>query len=85
MSDLIGRLIPGLDPLTGTLALPLWAAGALAALFVVFCVLAISRAGRDGAIGGVARIALVLVGAVLTWFFLEGDDQAGCRRRAACA
>jgi len=83
MSDLIGRWIPGLDPLTGTLALPLWAAGALAALFVVFCALAFSRAGRDGAIGSVARIALVLVGAVLTWFFLDGttkQDNAGERR-----
>ncbi len=48
MSDSLGRWIPGLDPLTGTLALPLWAAGALTALFVVFCALALSRAGRDG-------------------------------------
>ncbi len=83
MSDLIGRWIPGLDPLTGTLALPLWAAGALAALFVVFCVLAFSRSGRDGAIGSVARIALVLVGAVVAWFFLEGttkQDTAAERR-----
>jgi hypothetical protein len=75
MSDLIGRWIPGLDPLTGTVALPLWAAGALAALFVVFCVLAFSRAGRDGAIGSVARIALVLVGAVLAWFFFDGTTK----------
>jgi hypothetical protein len=83
MSDPLGRLIPWLDPLTGTLALPLWAAGALAALFVVCCALAVSRAARDGVIGGVARIALVLVGAVLTWFFLAGtprQDTAAERR-----
>ena len=64
MSDPLGGWIPGLDPLTGTLTLPLWAAGALTALFVVFCALALSRAGREGIVGGVARIALVLVGAV---------------------
>ena len=52
MSDSLGSWIPGLDPLTGTLTLPLWAAGALAALFVVFCVLAFSRAGREGMVGG---------------------------------
>jgi len=66
MSDALGRWIPGLDPLMGTLALPLWAVGALAAVFVVFCALALSQAGRDGAVGSVARIALVMVGAVLT-------------------
>ena len=87
MSDPLGGWIsgiPGLDPLTGTLTLPLWAAGALTALFVVFCALALSRAGRDGAIGGVARIALVLVGAVLAWFFLEGTTKqdAATERRA---
>jgi hypothetical protein len=73
MSDVSARWIPGLDPSTGALALPLWAAGALAALFVVFCALALARAGRDGAVGSVARIALVVVGAMVAWFFLEGS------------
>jgi hypothetical protein len=83
MSDLLRSWIPELDPLTGTLTLPLWAAGAVAALFVVFCALAIGRAGREGIVGGVARIALVMVGAALTWFFLEGttkQDVAAERR-----
>ena len=84
MSDPLGGWIPGLDPLTGTLTLPLWAAGAVTALFVVFCALALSRAGREGIVGGVARIALVLVGAVLAWFFLEGTTRqdAAAERRA---
>ncbi len=87
MSDPLGGWISdvfGLDPLTGSLTLPLWAAGALTALFVVFFALALSRAGRDGIIGGVARIALVLVGVVLAWFFLEGTTKqdAAAERRA---
>jgi hypothetical protein len=84
MSDSLGSWIPGLDPLTGTLTLPLWAAGAVTALFVVFCALALSRAGREGIAGGVARIALVLVGAAVTWFFLEGTTRqdAAAERRA---
>jgi len=69
MSEFIGRWIPGLDPLTGTLTLPLWATGALAALFVVFCVLAFSRAGG---VGGLGRIALVMTGVLLTWLLLDG-------------
>ncbi|MPZ37655.1 MAG: hypothetical protein GEU95_06255 [Rhizobiales bacterium] len=73
MSDPLGGWIPGLDPLTGTLTLPLWAAGAVTALFVVFGVLALSRAGREGIAGGLGRI--VLVGAVLAWFFLEGTSK----------
>jgi len=87
MSDALGRWIPGLDPLMGTLALPLWAVGALAAVFVVFCALALSQAGRDGAVGSVARIALVMVGAVLTWFFLGGTSKqdAAAKRRALAA
>ena len=63
----------------------------LTALFVVFCALALSRAGRDGSIGGVARIALVLVGAVVAWFFLEGTTRqerppsgARLKRAPAC-
>jgi hypothetical protein len=84
MSDSLGSWIPGLDPLTGTLTLPLWAAGAVTALFVVFCALALGRAGREGLVGGVARIALVLVGAVVTWFALEGTSKqdAAAERRA---
>jgi hypothetical protein len=81
MADLLGSWIPGL---TGSLTLPLWAAGAVTALFVVFCALALSRAGRDGVAGGIARIALILVGAVLAWFFLEGTikQDAAAERRA---
>jgi hypothetical protein len=86
MSDPLGGWISGvfgLDPLTGSVALPLWAAGACTALFVVFFALAFGRAGRDGIIGGIARISLILVGAVLAWFSLEGttrQDTAAERR-----
>src|SRR5262245_4732922 len=78
MSDALGRFIPGFDPLTGTFTLPLWTAGALAALFAVFCMLAFDRAGRDGLVGGVARVALVLVGVCAAWLALAG----GCRQDA---
>jgi hypothetical protein len=86
MSDIIGRWIPSLDPLTGTLTLPLWVTGALAALFVVFCVVAFSRAGM---IGGIGRIALVIAGVLVTWFLLEGrrgpdiaSERRGLEQRA---
>jgi hypothetical protein len=81
MSDLIGRWIPGLDPLAGTLTLPLWFTGAIAALFVVFCALALSRKGLAG---GLVRITLVLLGVVLSWLWLEGTHRqnVAAERRA---
>jgi len=84
MSDSFGSWIPGLDPVTGTLSLPVWTVGALAAVFVVFCAMALGRAGREGLVGGVGRIALVLVGAFVTWFFLEGTNRqdAAAERRS---
>src|SRR5581483_3362850 len=75
--------IPGLDPVTGTFVLPLWAAGALSALFVVFCLLAFGRAGREGMIGAVGRISLVLIGAAVAWVALgraAGTDVLAQRR-----
>jgi hypothetical protein len=83
MSDHLGRWIPWLDPSSGNLALPLWAAGAIAALIVVFLILAFNRAGSDGMIGSLSRVSLMLVGAAMTWVFLQGtsrQDTAAERR-----
>ena len=55
--------------------LPLWAAGAAAALFVVLCLLTFSRAGRDGITGGLARIALVFIGASAALFLVDGTSK----------
>lgn len=62
MSEMLGRLA-GFDPAPGLLSLPLWAAGAAAALLVVVCLFAFSRAGREGLTGVFARVALLPIGA----------------------
>src|SRR6476646_4229237 len=79
MSDALGRFA-GLDLASGMLSLPLWMAGAIAAVFLVLTLLAFGRAGRAGPIGALARVALVVIGAGVTWFILEG---AGRRDLAA--
>jgi hypothetical protein len=79
MSDPVGRFAE-LDSATGMLSLPLWMAGALAAFFLVLSLIAFSRAGREGLIGALARVALVVIGAGVTWFIVEG---AGRRDLAA--
>ncbi len=82
MSDTFGR-IAVFDPANGLLSLPLWTAGAAAALLVVFCLLAFNRAGREGVIGTLARVALVMIGAGASWAVLDGSarrDVAAERR-----
>ncbi len=62
--------MPGVDVANGLIAVPFWAAGALAALFVGGCVLAFNRSGT-GAIGGAVRISIILIGALMVWAFVE--------------
>jgi hypothetical protein len=78
MSDFLGRL-PSFDTVAAT---PVWLAGAVAAVIVV-CLLAFNRAGRERMIGGLGRIALILLGAAITWILLDGSarrDLASERR-----
>jgi hypothetical protein len=82
MSDLLGRLA-NLDLGTGLLGLPSWAVGAAGALLALIGLLAFSRAGRGRVIGAAARVALVMIGAGLSWAVLDGvlrSDVAAERR-----
>lgn len=71
--------IPGFDVVNATIAVPLWVAGAIAALFVVLGVVAIVRFGTNAA-AGFMRISLVLIVAGLAWVYLE---RAGVQDRMA--
>ena len=84
MSDYLGQLLARIEPVGGAIPLPLWAAGAAAAVFAVLCIIAFSRAGRDGVIGGLARIVLVVIGATGAWLALGGPGgrDLGADRRA---
>jgi hypothetical protein len=84
MSGFAEPWIPGFDPATGTLVLPLWSAAIIAALFVAFCVFILGRAGRDGMIEAVSRAGLLLVGAVVAWVVLDATSAGtfAAQRRA---
>ena len=69
MSEILGRFG---DLGAGLPSLPVWTAGAAAALLVVACVLSFSRAGREGLIGVSARVALVVIGAGAAFIALAG-------------
>lgn len=73
----------GFDLWLSASALPVWIAGAAAALLCVAGVMAFTRARQAGSIGAAWRVALVLVGAGLTWVVMNGlggRDEMAIRR-----
>ena len=63
--------MPGLEPLTGTLALPWWTLIAIAGLIVILGVLAGIRAGWQKAIGSVTQFVAVFGVLLLAWTVFE--------------
>jgi hypothetical protein len=77
MSEMLGR-IAGFE-FVGLPSLPVWMAGAVAALLLVACYFSFSRAGRADRIGVAARAALILVGAVAGFLALEAWSRLDLR------
>jgi hypothetical protein len=77
MSEILGR-IAGFE-VVGLPSLPVWMAGAAAALLVVVCVFSFSRAGRTDRVGVAARVALLLVGAGAGFLALEAWSRLDLR------
>lgn len=76
--------LPGLDLSSGTLTLPLWAAGVVAALVVALIVIAVIRAGLTE-FGTLAfRAAVVAIAVVLGWTYIHrgGERDRADERRA---
>lgn len=63
--------LAGLEPVFGTLAIPIWAAGAAAALLVVLLTLAFARAGAGGIVGAGLRAALIVAGVAGAFLLFE--------------
>jgi len=62
--------MPSFDQVTGTVTLPLWAAGAISALLVVCCLVAVLRSGAN-VLGATVGLAAVVIGAGVAWVTLE--------------
>jgi hypothetical protein len=71
MSGLSGSWLPAFNPLTGTLALPLWTTAILAGVFAMLCMLAFDRAAAKGGVAKVIRYSAVLLGAWLAFTMLD--------------
>jgi hypothetical protein len=77
-------MIPGIDPSTGALILPLWLAAVIAALLAAFGLFLLGRVGRDGIVETLSRAGLVLVGAAVAAILVNGNsgDGVAAQRRA---
>jgi hypothetical protein len=71
MSGFSGHWLPAFNPLTGTLALPLWTTAILAGVFAMLCMLAFDRAAAKGGVARVIRYCAVLLGAWLAFTMLD--------------
>ena len=83
MSGIEAAWMPGFDPVTGILALPLWMAGAVAALLVILAGRAFMRMGVSPAVSALPQYALVAIALLLGWTFLDRStthDRADARR-----
>jgi hypothetical protein len=84
MSGFVEPWIPGFDPATGALVMPLWSAAVVAAVLVASCVFILRRAGRDGMIESLSRVGLLLGGAAAVWIVLNAASAGSfaAERRA---
>jgi hypothetical protein len=80
-------MMPGLDA-AGTLAVPIWLAGAAAAVLVVAVLLAVKRAGGVALIASLFRVGLIAAVVLGAWLYVQQRDVAakdpnpGSERRA---
>jgi len=64
-----------IDAATGTLTIPIWAAGAGSAVFLASIVLAIGRAGAGALINALFRIGIVVIVLSAGWFYMQRTEQ----------
>ncbi len=76
--------LPAFDLATGTLMMPLWAVGVLAALAVALVVIAVLRAGLHEFGGLVFRVAIIVIAIVFGWTYVNraSDRDRADERRA---
>jgi hypothetical protein len=68
--------MPGVDPAAGTLAVPIWLAGAAVAVFVVDILLAAERAGGVALITSLFRMGLIAAALLGAWLYVQLGDVA---------
>src|ERR1700674_2652317 len=68
--------MPGVDAAAGTLAVPIWLAGAAAAVFVVAILLAIKREGGVALITSLFRVGVIAAAVLGAWLYVQQRGSA---------
>jgi hypothetical protein len=68
-------MMPGVDAAAGTLAVPIWLAGAVAAVLVVALLLAAKRAGGVALISSLFRVGLIAIIVLGVWLFVQQQQR----------
>jgi hypothetical protein len=63
------------DAAMGTLTIPIWAAGAMSAIFLALAILAIGRAGVTAPIDVVFRVAIVAIVVSAGWVYIQRTER----------
>jgi hypothetical protein len=69
--------MPGVDSAAGTLAVPIWLAGAGAAVLVVAVLLAVKRAGGVALISSLFRVGLIAAVVLGAWLYVQQRGNPG--------
>jgi hypothetical protein len=63
--------MPGVDATAGTLAVPIWLAGAGSAVLLVAILVAVKRAGADTLVSALFRVGLIAAFVLGAWLYVE--------------
>jgi hypothetical protein len=63
------------DAAMGTLTVPIWAAGAMSAIFLALAILAIGRAGVTASIDVLFRVAIVAIAVSAGWVYIQRTER----------
>src|SRR5215470_9961040 len=75
--------MPEINAATGALTIPIWAVGAVAAVFLVLMMLAIAQAGTATVMNTLSRAAIVIAVLCAGWLYFqqtERQERAAARR-----
>jgi hypothetical protein len=75
--------MPEINAATGALTIPIWAVGAVAAIFLVLMTLAIAQAGTATVMHTLSRAAVVIAVACAGWLYIDNtnrQERAAVRR-----
>jgi hypothetical protein len=70
-----GQKMPEINAATGALSIPIWALGAIAAVFLVLMLLAVAQSGTAMVMNALFRAGIVIAVASAGWIYVEHSER----------